>query len=79
VLTGSFSGIEPYQTEQGVVVYSSLSSEAITTHILTTPQYRLLENIQRHTSLGDIPTELLPELNSLVLLGLVVGFTVGNR
>jgi hypothetical protein len=79
VLTDSFSGVDPNQAERGVIVYLPLAPEKITTHILSDQQYRLLTDIHHNTCLGDINPELLTELNSLVQLGLITGFTVGEK
>jgi hypothetical protein len=76
VNTASFAGIEPEQAEQGVIV---LVSGEITAYSLNSQAYQLLTELHNHAHLGEIAPDLLTGLNELVELGLVVGFTLGEK
>ena len=79
VLTDSFDDVEPGQPEYGAIVSSTNKSEPIRITPLSHQQKQLLKQIQRRKCLGELEPELLVELNTLVQLGLVIGFTIGDN
>jgi len=77
ISSGEFDGLDIHQPEQGLVAChidgSPWSLE------LSKEAFQLIEQLQQQKTLGEIPPDLLSELNQVIELGIVAGLTMNEH
>ncbi|USD41058.1 putative DNA-binding domain-containing protein [Vibrio sp. SCSIO 43135] len=77
ILNQQFDGLEINQAEQGVIACDSQGTPY--SKSLPETQFQLLSHLQAGQCLADVPAELLGQLNGLIELALIAGFTLSHK